>query len=39
MNRQELEKYILDTYGVSPEYPWIVKFGYFPKILQLKKPL
>ena len=23
MNRQELEKYILDTYGVSPEYPWI----------------
>ena len=23
MNRQELEKYILDTYGVSPENPWI----------------
>ena len=23
MNRQELEKYILDTYGVGPEYPWI----------------
>ena len=23
MNRQELEKYILDTYGVSAEYPWI----------------
>ena len=23
MNRQKLEKYILDTYGVSPEYPWI----------------
>ena len=23
MNRKELEKYILDTYGVSPEYPWV----------------
>ena len=23
MNRKELEKYILDTYGVGPEYPWI----------------
>ena len=23
MNRQELEKYILNTYGVKPEYPWI----------------
>ena len=23
MNRQELEKYVLDTYGVKPEYPWI----------------
>ena len=23
MNRQELEKYIFDTYGVKPEYPWI----------------
>lgn len=23
MNRQELEKYILDTYCVKPEYPWI----------------
>ena len=22
MNRQELEKYIVDTYGVKPEYPW-----------------
>ena len=22
MNRQELETYILDTYGVNPEYPW-----------------
>lgn len=22
MNRQDLEKYILDTYGVKPEYPW-----------------
>ena len=21
MNRQELEKYILDNYGISPEYP------------------
>ena len=28
MNRQELEKYILDTYGVSPEYPWI-KYPFF----------
>ena len=23
MNRQELEKYIFDNYGVKPEYPWI----------------
>ena len=23
MNRKELEKYILDTYGVNLEYPWI----------------
>ena len=22
MYRKVLEKYILDTYGVSPEYPW-----------------
>ena len=22
MNRRELEDYILDTYGVNPEYPW-----------------
>ena len=22
MNRRELEEYILDTYGVKPEYPW-----------------
>ena len=22
MNRQELEKFIFNTYGVSPEYPW-----------------
>ena len=28
MNRQEIEKYILDTYGVSPEYPWI-KYPFF----------
>ena len=28
MNRQELEKYILDSYGVSPEYPWI-KYPFF----------
>lgn len=28
MNRQELEKYILNTYGVSPEYPWI-KYPFF----------
>ena len=28
MNRQELEKYILDTYGVSPEYPW-TKYPFF----------
>ena len=28
MNRQELEKYILDTYGVSAEYPWI-KYPFF----------
>ena len=28
MNRQEFEKYILDTYGVSPEYPWI-KYPFF----------
>jgi len=28
MNRQELEKYILDTYDVSPEYPWI-KYPFF----------
>ena len=28
MNRQELEKYILDTYAVSPEYPWI-KYPFF----------
>lgn len=31
MNRQEFEKYILDTYGVKPEYPWIKypKFAVF----------
>jgi len=23
MNRKELEEHILDTYGVSPEYPWL----------------
>lgn len=23
MTRSELEKYILDTYGVAPDYPWI----------------
>lgn len=23
MNRAELERYILDTYGVEPEYPWL----------------
>ena len=28
MNRQELEKYIFNTYGVSPEYPWI-KYPFF----------
>ena len=28
MNRQELENYILDTYGVSPEYPW-TKYPFF----------
>ena len=28
MNRQELEKYIFDTYGVGPEYPWI-KYPFF----------
>ena len=28
MNRQELEKYILYTYGVSPEYPWM-KYPFF----------
>ncbi|MBE5738092.1 MAG: MmcQ/YjbR family DNA-binding protein [Clostridiales bacterium] len=28
MNRKELEEYILDTYGVSPEYPWI-KYPFF----------
>ena len=28
MNRLELEKYILDIYGVSPEYPWI-KYPFF----------
>ena len=28
MNRQELEKHILYTYGVSPEYPWI-KYPFF----------
>ncbi len=28
MNRKELEKYLLDTYGVSPEYPWI-KYPFF----------
>ena len=22
MNRQKLEKYIVDTYGARPEYPW-----------------
>ena len=22
MNRRDLEKYIADTYGVKPEYPW-----------------
>ena len=22
MNRQELEKYIVENYGVKPEYPW-----------------
>ena len=28
MNRQELKKYISDTYGVSPVYPWI-KYPFF----------
>ena len=39
MNRQELEKYILYTYGVSPEYPWIDKFSYFPKNFIAQKAL
>ena len=28
MNKKELEKYILDTCGVSPEYPW-TKYPFF----------
>ena len=28
MDRKELEERILDTYGVSPEYPWI-KYPFF----------
>ena len=23
MNRKDLEKYILETYGCSPDYPWM----------------
>lgn len=28
MTRQEIEKYILKTYGVAPEYPWITAPKY-----------